>query len=376
MNRLVCVHTGEEYSPDEPRWRSHSGGLLDLEFSSAFDPERVRGRAPTLWRYREAIPIENDESIVTLGEGFTPMLNVPVSGRIVYVKQDHVFPTGSYKDRGATVLLSKVKELGIGHVVEDSSGNAGCAIAAYAARAGVRCDIYVPESTSAAKLVQIRSYGATLHRIPGSREETAHAALAAARQTYYASHSWNPFFLHGTKTFAYEVCEQLGWRAPDTIVLPVGNGTLVLGAWIGFEELRRSGVTRHVPRIIGVQSAACAPLHKAFAAHLSTLPVVEPSPTIAEGIAIAAPVRGMQIIDAVWKSQGQMIAVEEGEIAGALCDFGRLGFCIEPTAAATIAGLRRYLTTAAREEVIVTLFSGHGLKATKSLLALLGPNGV
>jgi len=320
--------------------------------------------------------VEDDANIVSLGEGFTPMLKIAFGGRVAHIKQDHVFPTGSYKDRGATVLLSKVKELGIGHVVEDSSGNAGCAIAAYAAQAGVRCDIYVPESTSAAKLVQIRTCGATLHRIPGSREETAFAALMAARQTYYASHSWNPFFLHGTKTFAYEVCEQLGWRAPDTVVLPAGNGTLILGASLGFEELHRSGITDHIPRIIGVQSVACAPLVKAFEANLSTLPAVEPEPTIAEGIAISEPVRGMQVLDAIWRTKGEMIAVDEEEISEALLEMGMRGFFIEPTAAATIAGLKRYLRQAEGDEVIVSLFSGHGLKATKSLLALLGPRGV
>jgi threonine synthase len=376
MNRLVCLHTGEEYPLTEPRWRSDSGGLLDLEFTPVFDPGRVSNRAPNLWRYREAIPLEDDSNIVTLGEGFTPLLAIEVDGRTVYIKQEHLFPTGSYKDRGGTVLLSKVKELGISHVVEDSSGNAGSAIAAYAARAGVRCDVYVPDSTSAAKLVQIRTCGATLHRVSGSREDTARAALDAAQSTYYASHSWNPFFLHGTKTFAYEVCEQLGWGAPDTVVLPAGNGTLLLGAAIGFDELCRIGVIDHHPKLVAVQSAACAPLFKAFAAHLSSLPRVDAGPTIAEGIAICEPVRGMQILDAIWKTGGEVIAVEEEAISEALFEMGSHGFFIEPTAAATIAGLKKYLLQAGKDERIVSVFSGHGLKSTKTFMALFGPHGV
>ena len=155
---------------------------------------------PTLWRYREAIPIEDDAHIVTLDEGFTPLTPVTIAGKSLLVKQDHLFPSGSYKDRGATVLISQAKALGVQHMVEDSSGNAGAAVAAYAARAGIACDIYVPDSTSAAKLAQIQSYGANLHKIPGSREDTAHAVQDAAQKHFYASHVWSPFFFHGTKT--------------------------------------------------------------------------------------------------------------------------------------------------------------------------------
>jgi len=374
MIHLVCTESGERYPASEPRWRSVSGLLLDLEFSPRLDPARVAGRRPTLWRYREAIPIEADENIVTFDEGFTPLLPVTFAGRTILVKQEHLFPTGSYKDRGASILISKARELGVRRVVQDSSGNAGCSVATYCARAGIACDVYVPEETAAGKLVQIRFTGAHLHLVPGSREDTAQAAMKAAGKMYYASHCWNPFFLHGTKTFAYEVCEQLGWRAPDTVVLPAGNGTLVLGASLGFGELCEAGIISHTPKIVGVQAAACAPLFSAWKSGSTSLTSIHKGYTMAEGIAIAEPVRGAQVLRAVTSSGGEMVTVEEEEIAEALKIVCRQGYYIEPTAAATIAGLLKYLPRSSSDEMIVSVFTGHGLKSTEKMKALLEKN--
>jgi len=267
-------------------------------------------------------------------------------------------------------LISKVHELGVRKVVEDSSGNAGCAISAYCARGGITCAIYVPEDTAAGKLAQIRLYGAELHRIPGSREDTARAVWEAAAHTYYASHSWNPFFFHGTKTWAFEVCEQLGWRAPDAVVLPAGNGTLLLGAAIGFRELLAAGITHRIPRLIAVQSANSAPLFRAYQQNLKEIPTIEKLDTLAEGIAIAAPVRGEQILSEVRCSGGHFLTVREDEIKTALIEACRMGFYIEPTAAATIAGLKQFLETNMDDKTIVSVFTGHGLKTTEKMLKL------
>lgn len=371
MNDLVCQRCRNSYSLDAPVWRCECGGLLDIRLVPRFDRGRIDSRSPTLWRYREALPISDATSVVTLGEGYTPLIPVEVGGRSVLVKQDQLFPTGSYKDRGAAVLISKAAEIGITHVVEDSSGNAGCAIAAYCARAGIACDIYVPEDTSDAKLAQIRYYGAELHRIPGPREATARAALEAAEETYYASHSWNPFFFHGTKTFAFEVCEQLGWQAPDSVVVPVGNGTLLLGCAIGFAELRDAGVIRTVPKLIGVQSSGCAPLAAAYEAGSDQAQPIQTTPTLAEGIAIAEPARGADILAAVRESGGHFICVAEAEIADALRSMGRQGLYIEPTAAAAIAGVKAHCASAPVDETIVTVFTGTGLKSTEKMLKLM-----
>lgn len=336
---------------------------MDLEFAAEFPREKIAGRAHCLWRYREAIPLRNDRNIVSLGEGFTPLTEAAVYGRRVLFKQDHLCPSGSFKDRGATALASKAKELGIARMVEDSSGNAGCALAAYAARAGIDCEIYVPAGASGAKLAQIRAYGAVLHTVPGPRENAGVAALKAAQTAYYASHSCNPFFFQGTKTVAYEICEQLGWRAPDTLVTPVGNGTLLLGAYIGFADLMNAGIIGRLPRLVAVQAAQCAPLYRAFREVREEIPFTAKVPTAAEGIAVANPVRARQIVEAVKTTGGEILAAGEEEIAAAWRDAGRLGFYIEPTAAAVIAGLKQYIPTTGRDEVIVAVLTGHGLKS-------------
>ena len=360
-----------KFSLGEPVWKCSCGGLLDIQFQPAFPLEKIKKRKPTMWRYREAIPISGDQNIISFDEGFTPLLPVNFDGKNAWLKQDHLFPTGSYKDRGASVLMSKVRELGIQKVVEDSSGNAGCAIAAYGAKGGIQSAIYVPQSTSPGKLAQIESYGATLKKIPGSREDTARAVWNAAQKDYYASHSWNPFFFHGTKTFAFEVWEQLGWKAPDTVIVPVGNGTLLLGVWLGFGELIDAGMIREIPRIIGVQSALCAPLVKAFREGSKMIPSIHPQETLAEGIAIAEPVRGEQIVEALKKNGGGFIAVDDEEIKESLLWTLRRGFYIEPTAAATVAGIFKYLESADSEEIIVSVLTGHGLKATEKILKIL-----
>ncbi len=195
--------------------------------------------------------------------------------------------------------------------------------------------------------------------------------LVAARSAYYASHTWNPFFLHGTKTFAYEVAEQLGWKSPDVLILPAGNGTLVLGSFIGFRELVNATIVERLPRIVAVQSLACSPLYEAFTRGSDEVRPVSGAPTIAEGIAIADPVRGKQILDAIRSSGGDMIAVSEEEIVAATKEIARQGFFIEPTAGATVAGVRRYLETSPKDETIVSVLTGHGLKAAHTLQHLL-----
>jgi threonine synthase len=303
-----------------------------------------------------------------MSEGFTPLEEVELNGNYALIKVDYLFPTGSYKDRGATVLISRMKEWGVQEVVEDSSGNAGSAIAAYCARAEIACEIYVPQSTSPEKTVQIQTYGATLRKVQGSREKTAEMAMEAASKIPYASHCWNPFFLHGTKTFAFEVWEQLGWKAPDVLVLPIGHGTLFLGAYIGFKELKEAGMIKRIPRLVGVQSAFCAPLYRAFKKGWREPRPIEKKETVAEGIAIAEPVRGRQILEAIQRTDGEIVAVTEKEIRVALREMGPKGHFIEPTAAATIAGLKRYLRKKRQREAVVSTLTGTGLKSVGKML--------
>ncbi len=384
MQQLRCQECHRVLNPAEPHWRCPCGGVLDLDFTPRFDRAAIASRPWDLWRYREALPVAAGAE-VSLGEGCTPLvpLTVPMhGGREVLVKQEQLFPTGSFKDRGAAVLVSKLRELGLSEVVEDSSGNAGAAVAAYCARAGIGCRILAPASTSAAKLAQIGLYGAELVRVPGDREATARAALEAAEHLFYASHAWSPYFFHGTKTFAFELAEQLGWTAPEALVLPAGNGTLLLGAWLGFRELLQAGMVGRMPRLVAVQSAACAPLAQAFAMGSREPAEVQASPTLAEGIAVARPARGRQMLAAVAESGGSFLTVNDDEIRQALRLAARQGFCVEPTAAAALAGTLRYLgeienTEGKKRQAtlttvdVVTVFTGHGLKAADKLATLM-----
>ena len=366
MSEFVCRECGDRFDVMEPRWRCECGGLLDLDFTPSLNKEAIKDRPATLWRYREALPIPEGADL-SLGEGFTPMLEVEIGGRPLLVKQEQLFPTGSYKDRGATVMIAMANHMGVDSVVEDSSGNAGCSVAAYCAKAGIDCQIFVPADNSPGKLGQIELYGADLVRVEGSREDTASACMDAAGDTFYASHVFNPYFFHGTKTFAYEVVEQLGWKGPDTAVLPAGNGTLLLGAHIGFSELVSLGVIEKMPKLVAVQSAGCAPLVASFAQGSETVLEVETSPTLGEGIAIAVPERGAQMLAAVRETGGEFLAVSEDEILAAFNDMGRKGYCIEPTSSAVVAGAARYAQTADANEIIVTCFTGHGLKSGDKL---------
>ncbi len=358
--KLVCQSCRREYHSSDPVWRCRCRGLLTLVFQARFPLQKIQRRKPTLWRYREALPIESDRNIVSFDEGFTPLVEESFFGKKVFLKQDHLFPSGSYKDRGATVLISKAKELGITKVVEDSSGNAGAAIAAYCAKSSIQCHIYVPEKTSLGKLKQIEQYGATLHKVPGSREQTAQVALKKAKTTYYASHYWNPYFFQGTKTFSFEMVEQLGWVAPDLLIVPVGNGTILYGAFIGLKELQQAKIIDTLPKIIGVQAENCAPLYHAWKNKGKTTEYLTSKTTIAEGIAIENPRRKIDILQAVEETNGDIITVKENEIIDALHTTLRKGYYIEPTSAVTIAGLKKY--SFGKNTVVVLPLTGHGLK--------------
>ncbi len=321
-----------------------------------------------MWRYREALPVGKDAAVVSFDEGMTPLIPADLGPGRLLLKLEQLFPTGSYKDRGASVLVSKARELGMERIVEDSSGNAGCAIAAYAARAGIACEILVPENASPGKLAQILFYGAALRRIPGSREDTAAAALSAAEKTYYASHSWNPFFFQGTKTFAYEVWEQLSFRAPDALLLPVGNGTLLIGSYLGFRDLEENGLIERIPRHIAVQARSCAPLLAMFREGLDDVPAIESRETIAEGVAIAAPVRGKEIVDIVRGTGGEVLAVSDAQVEEALFLLGRKGLYVEPTSALPVAAFLAHPGT--RAGTVVAPLTGHGLKTNEKMLSL------
>ncbi|MFI5616484.1 threonine synthase [Streptomyces sp. NPDC051567] len=311
-------------------------GPWDLDFTpnpaSALEPAAGPN---SLWRYGPALPLPGAFS-VSLAEGNTPL--VPLAERI-HAKLDYLMPTLSFKDRGAVMLAEVARRLGPRRVVADSSGNAGTSVAAYCARAGLSCEVFVPEGTSEKKTDQMRAHGAAVRVVPGGREAAAAAARAAADTpgVFYASHVFNPYFLHGTKTYVYEVWEALGGRLPRTLVVPVGNGTLLLGAALAVTELAARGV--RPPSLIAVQAEAVAPLARAFAAGARDADPVERRPTLAEGIAIAAPPRARQILAAVRASGGTFVTVTDAALRRAQRDLAARGLFVEPTAAACWAAV-------------------------------------
>ncbi len=292
---------------------------------------------------------------VSLGEGMTPV--VPL-GEGVWAKVDYLNPTLSFKDRGATLLLTAARAAGATRVVTDSSGNAGTAVAAYAAHAGLPAEIWVPETTPAGKLAGMRAHGADVRVASGDRAAAAAGAARRVEETgaYYASHVYQPLFAHGVKTFVFEVWEQLGGRLPDAFVVPAGNGTLVLGCAHAVADLSTLGLIERRPAIVAVQASRCAPLAG-----------LEPTgTTVADGIAIAAPPRAEEVVAAVGASGGAVVTVDDAGILAAQADLAGRGLWVEPTAAAAWAAWRDGAGDgpSGRRSAVVML-CGAGLKAAK-----------
>jgi threonine synthase len=340
MDQLTCTVCGSQASP--PQWRCGCGGPLDLPDIPADalrDLPPPTGRDAGLWRYRHCIPVDTDiADALSLGEGLTPLVDAGGQLGGVSIKVDYLFPTLSFKDRGAVVLVASAVQLGATALVADSSGNAGSAIAAYAARAGLPCTVFLPERTSAGKQRQVRAYGAAIRLVPGDRTATTRAAIDAVSATgaTYASHIYDPYFLQGTKTYAFELWERLA-TPPEALILPVGNGTLLLGAARGFRELHAAGLIEREPALIAVQSERCPPLARAWADGATEPAPIEALETVAEGIAIPRPPRGAQILAAVRASGGCIVEVPEDAIAPAQTELAGRGLFVEPTAALTWA---------------------------------------
>lgn len=369
----VDPRTGQTYPLGTPRWRSDAGGPLMITPLPGIGRGEIDTARRSLWRYAASFPVPVKDPI-TMGEGLTPLVEHPWRGNRAHFKLEWFAPTGSFKDRGATVMMSTLRQQGIERVLEDSSGNGGAAVAAYAAAGGMRAKILVPASTQPGKTVQMRAYGAETELVPGTRQDTADAAERQAADIFYASHNWQAFFLQGTKTLAYELWEDLGFRAPDNVIIPTGAGSNVLGCDIGFCELLRRGGISRLPRLFAVQPENCAPLHATFLTGGDDLVAIEARPTIAEGTSIVKPVRTREVLAAVRRSGGRTAVVSEREIEAAHGELARTGLYIEPTCASAAAALTKLLDAGAvrPEETTVVVLTGTGLKATQRIGELMG----
>ncbi|MFQ6101570.1 MAG: threonine synthase [Anaerolineae bacterium] len=361
--RLQCSRCARSWSLDPTRWRCDCGGVLEIVGVPSFDPTRVDEMDYTLWRYQAALPLPDGTNPVTLGEGWTPLVAAEWEGRPVYLKAEYLNPTGSFKDRGATVLVTALKAAGVQRVVEDSSGNAGAALAAYTARAGLRATVYVPAHASPIKQVQIAAYGAEVVPVPGPRSEAARVVRQAAEKgAVYASHAHSPFYPQGMKTVAFELWEQLDGRVPESVVVPLGHGGLLLGLHRGFRELLAAGFIRRLPRLFGVQAQACAPLAHAWERGATDVEPVEEQETIAEGVRIAAPPWGRAILAAVRESDGTVLALRDGETLAAQRKLAHQGVYVEPTSALAVAALDHLRDRLG--DVPVVVLTGSGFKTT------------
>jgi threonine synthase len=365
MCHYTCFSCGGQYPLTDRRFRCDCGGFLTVESATFFKRDTLAERDFSIWRYREAFGLPEEADPVSLGEGRTPLVQRAIAGQCVAFKLDYLQPSGSFKDRGASVLMTLVKFLGVEKMVEDSSGNAGAAMAAYAAAAGVGCTIFSPDYTPDGKLVQIRLYGAQVEKVPGTRQDTNDAVIRAAATSFYASHLWNPFFGQGLATAAYEICEQMGGRVPPAVIVPVGSGGYLEGLSIGFRALVRAGYAGAMPRLIGVQADHCAPINLAWERGLADYAAIEPQPTVAEGIAVQRPPRAAAVLEAVRGSAGRTIGVSEDEILDATKTLFGLGLFAEPTSASVLAGWRKL--GAAERDGAVLILTGSGLKQTKRL---------
>lgn len=312
--------------------------------------------AMDLWEYESFLPMSRE---VSLGEGSTPLIESEQWG--TQFKLEYVSPSASFKDRGTTTMLSRALDLGVGKIIDDSSGNAGSSIAQYAAKAGMETEIYVPADIPDGKRTAIERMGAEIAPIEGSREAVKEACQKAVAEgdTWYASHTWRPSFVSGMKTFAYELVGQTD-AVPDAVVLPVGAGTLFLGTYYGFRDLKGAGIIETMPRLMAGQAAGYAPIVDQL--HGDS---VEGQNEYADGVHIEQPPRQKQILEAIKETGGDAVAITERETRDALDRLHHAGFYVEPTSAVAAAALDEYREGGdiqSDDSVIVPL-TGSGLNA-------------
>jgi threonine synthase len=363
--RVVCHACGTQKEFDPHEYCCEFGDAWEPVEREDFDPRTIDLRNSTLWRYREIFGLDEIREPFSLGAGWTPLVTADFTRGQTWFKLEFVSPTGSFKDRGTEVEMNFLKAVGIQDVVEDSSGNAGASMAAYAARAGLHAAIFAPDSASPAKLAQIGVFGAELHKVPGARIESTRAVLREVDNgAAYASHAYNPAYLLGQQSVAWELWEQFGQDIPDGLIIPTGQGGLLMGAWLGFRRLMRAGLIDRIPCLYSAQPELLAPIHHAFDQGLDDIQEAKPAEkSIAEGLAIVKPVRSKRLLQALRESDGGAVTVTEAEILDAYHRLALRGIFAEPSsavAAAAVGKVRAHLDMNAR---IVVALTGSGLKS-------------
>jgi threonine synthase len=372
----VEPRSGERYPLDRPRWCADGLKPLLISPQRGITRDEIDRGTRSLWRYQASLPVEVSKPI-SLGEGCTPLVQREWDSFRPFFKLEWFNPTCSFKDRGTAVMLSYLRQIGVEAVLEDSSGNGGASVAAYGAAGGMRVKIIAPAYTSPAKIAQVRAYGAEVQLVEGPREESEKEAIRQSDRIFYSSHNWQPFFLQGTKSIAYELWEDFNFEVPDNVIVPVGAGSTLLGCHIGFGELLAAGQIKKLPRLFAAQPFNCSPVDASFKAGVDTPVPRAVNKTIAEGTAIAHPLRLREMIHALRETGGETVAVSEQEIVAALKRLARLGLFAEPTSAGAAAALTKLIerNVINASERTVVLISGTGIKTASAIAELLDQSG-
>lgn len=357
--QIVCTDCEKEAHPLD--WRCQAcGGVLDFAELPEFIAENINMQDTSLWRYQDWLPIEKQ---LSLGEGMTPLVETEVNGYNILAKLEYLNPTGSYKDRGTTTIMNHIAGFDVPEVIDDSSGNAGASVAAYASALGIQSRIFVPASGSPAKKALIEAFGGTLVEVGGPQHLKTEACHEAAKTTTYASHAWSPYFLLGQITAGFEIWEQTLPNWPDAIVVPVGHGALFLGIARGFKLLKAAKVIDRVPKMFAVQSEKVDPVVQGFEQDLEIPPrVIESERTVADGIIVDRPIRGKEVLATIRETEGAAFRVSDDSITQAQVALARRGLIAEPTSAATVAALSQVAAHVGDNAKVVCCLTGNGLK--------------
>lgn len=381
MYRLRCIECGEVYPPDTIIFTCDKcTGLLEVHLdldSINASRKSFEKRRLGVWRYREFLPVDNDSDIVTLNEGGTPLyraenLQDKLGLKELYIKNEGANPTGSFKDRGMTIGVTKALEFKASGVCCASTGNTSASLAAYAAKAKLDCLVLLPAGKIAiGKLAQSILHGATVIAINGNFDVALKLVRTASeRLGIYLLNSINPWRLEGQKTGAFEIVDQLGWKVPDRIIVPVGNCGNISAIWKGLNEFYNYGFIDSLPKMTGVQAKGASPVTHAFKEGLKKVVPVENPDTVATAIRIGAPINAPKALRAVKESCGFLNSVSDDEIIQAQRLLARLeGIGVEPASAASLAGLIKSLESGEidRNEKIVCVTTGHALKDPEAI---------
>jgi threonine synthase len=368
---MKCISCGAEYPDDEIIYTCRQcDSILEVICQPKVSKDVFRCRKSTMWKYKEFMPVD-PSGIVSLDEGGTPFCKCDKLGKELgvelYVKVEGSNPTGSFKDRGMSVGITKALELGVDTVGCASTGNTSASLAAYAARAGLKCAVLLPAGKVAlGKLAQAMFHGAQVISVRGNFDQALEAITTLALEgQLYLLNSINPYRLEGQKSIGFEIVDELGWKSPDRIILPVGNAGNISAIWKGITEFYEAGFIDDLPRMTGIQAEKAAPIARAVWDGRDDIIPVENPETVATAIRIGAPVSAKKAINAIYESDGLAETVSDQEILSAQKLLARTeGIGVEPASAASIAGLKKLINSGKidRKEQIVCVVTGHVLK--------------